>query len=271
MFRWLFVAVGILSFGSLVTAQNAEQDVSKAVQARAEARRTGDGAAHARLVADDLFHIGATGSVLDKKAATSLPASPTFAVRDVKTRMYGDVAIVYGIQDGTQGDVRFTHVWQRRNGQWMNVFVHNTPILSAPPSNTSSKPNELRPTTWPKLSNADEQAVIEAHRKLQDTFAQKDAKGYAAVSTADFVRIGELGQVNSAQEFLKAVAGTPEQKRAELIDHRDFRVRTHGQVAVLTWLNIAAQNTIRRSRIFVKEGGTWKQAVGQGTYVSAAK
>jgi hypothetical protein len=132
MTRWLIAVSFVVVSGILVVAQSADQEVLKAEQARLDARRKGDAAAHTTLVSDDFLQVTNGGAVQDKKYAVSLAASPKMALRDLKTRLYGDVAVVNGVQTGSgpKGELSalFTHIWLRRNGRWLNAFVHNTPI-----------------------------------------------------------------------------------------------------------------------------------------------
>jgi ketosteroid isomerase-like protein len=124
MKRLLFVAFAVFALvasGTGIAAQMAEQEVAKVEQARMEARRKADAAALARLSSDDILIVGPTGQLVGKKLVSALPAAPKLVAREVKTQVFGDVAVVTGIQSGAgpAGDQeeRFTRVWRKQNGQ----------------------------------------------------------------------------------------------------------------------------------------------------------
>jgi hypothetical protein len=276
MRRWLFVALVLLSFGSGLVAQMADQEVMKTEQAKLDARRKGDSAAHGSLIADDFAQVTTNGQVQDKKYATTRPAAAKLDARDQKVQVMGDVAIVTGTQSGlgaTAQDSRFTHVWQRQGGRWINVFVHTTPVVPAttpattPPVATGPAP---LPTTWPEGKTQDERDVMKVQRGLNDTFAKKDAAAYSQLTADTFVRINNDGSVSTRADFLKAVTATPEVKRMES-NNTEFRFRAYGPIAILTYVDRAAGATTgnRMTRIFAKQGGAWKQLITQSTPVAS--
>lgn len=270
---WALVAAFTLAGGVHVAAQSTEQEVMKAEQARVEARRKADSATLARIAPDDQLTVGPSGQVQGKKATAALAAAPKASLGELKTQLFGDVAVVTGVQAGFGANAdqehRFTRIWRRTNGQWLNLFGHVTRIQVAEPPISGATSKQVPQTVWPKGSNADEQAVIEILRRTNDAFAKKDTATYSTLTSANYLRIGPNGS-QTREEFLKAVAGTPEQKRN--IPHlSEFQVRMYGPVAVVIWLNRSINGSeagVRRSRVFVKEGGTWKQLMSQDTPVT---
>src|SRR4051812_31964578 len=101
MSRLLLVGLLAVSMGSHAAAQTAEQEIVKAEQARVAARRAADSAALGRILSDDLVQITNGGLLQNKKYAASLIASPKMGLRDLKTRFFGDVAVVTGVQTNT--------------------------------------------------------------------------------------------------------------------------------------------------------------------------
>src|SRR5262245_35541489 len=146
----------VVSFAGGVMAQTPEQDVLKGEQARVEARHKADSTAHAKIVSDDFFQVSNDGQTHDKKYAVSLQASPGMSLRELKTQIFGDVVVVTGIQTATPpaSDARFTHLWHKENGQWLNVFVQNTPIRQLP--ETANATAAVPPTNWPQGKTQDE-------------------------------------------------------------------------------------------------------------------
>ena len=103
------------------------------------------------------------------------------------------------------------------------------------------------------------------------TRSQKKMRRRTASSTADnFVRIFPDGSVAARAEFLKGVTATPEVKRVES-NNTEFRYRAYGPIALLTYIDKPAGSTTgtRMTRMFVKQGGAWKQLITQSTPVAA--
>ena len=273
---WVFVALPLLLFVAGSMAQTADQEVMKAEQAKLDARRKGDSAAHAALIADDFAQVATNGQVQDKKYATTRPAAAKLDSRDHKIQVFGDTAIVTGTQSGlgaTAQDSRFTHVWQRQGGRWINVFVQATPVLpqtTTPPAAATATPAAPPPTVWPEGKTQDERDVIKVQRGLNDTFAKKDAAAYGQMTADNFVRINVNGSLSTRADFLKAVTATPDVKRVES-NNTEFRFRAYGPIAILTYVDKAAGATTgnRMTRIFVKQGGAWKQLLTQQTPVAS--
>ena len=273
MARSLLRGVLVLACVSTLFAQTAEQEINKVEQVRLDARRKADSATLARLATDDQLTIGPNGQLQDKKATAALAAAPKASLRETKTQVFGDVAVVTGTQFGfgEKGEIeqRFTRVWRKQNGQWLNVFGHVTRINSAaPPSQPTLK--SVPQTVWPKGNGPDEAAVVDTLRRLDDAFAKKDVAIYAPLTSANYLRINPDGSISSRDEFLKSVAGTPDLKR-NIPNLSDFRLRVYGPVAVVTWVNKSIggrEAGSRRSRVFVKDGSSWKQLVSQDTFIA---
>lgn len=268
--RWICVALVVLTFGTGVAAQMAEQEVAKAEQARLDARRKADSTTLARLSSDDLLIVGPGGQLIDKKGATALTAVPKIIARDVKTQIFGDVAVVTGIQAGVgpAGDEeqRFSRVWQKQKGQWINVFGQVTRILKTPPPVDAATANkQVQPTKWPEGKTPDERDVLRTQRRLNELYARKDAVAYEQLTADTYVRI--TNGLATRTEFLKAVAGTPDVKRVES-NNSDFHFRSYGPIAVLAFIDKTVGGPpqgLRMTRIFVKQDGAWKQLVTQFT------
>jgi hypothetical protein len=272
MSRWLLTALVVVSFAAVVVAQTPEQEVLKAEQVRVDARHKADAAAHAKIVSDDFLQVSSDGRVLDKKSAVSLAAAPKMSISGVKTEISGDVAVVTGMQSAAPaGDSRFTHIWHKQNGQWMNVFVQNTPITKpATASNAAAASTaKIPPTNWPQGKTQDEQALLKAQQQLNEAFARQDAGAYAQLTADNFVRIGADGSATPRAEFLKAISASPDVQR-QVSNNSDIRIRVYGPIAVVSYLdkNIASASGSRMSRVYTKQGGAWKQLVGQTTPIA---
>ena len=263
-------AVAAQASGPAAAVQDAEQEIMKAEQARLEARRKGDGTM-ARLLSDDHLTVGPNGQVVDKKGISALNPAPNGAVREQKIQQFGDTAVATGTQSGmgaNEVNQRFTRIWRKESGQWLNVFGHVTRIAQLPA--LGARATTVPETVWPKAGRAEEAAVIDTQRRIEEAYARKDAAAYGALTSTSYMRFNPDGSVTPRAEYLKIVAGKPEDKRA-LPSLSEFRVRVYGPLAVLTWLNRPINGPvagIRRSRLFVKDGGSWKQLISQDTLVS---
>src|SRR5215203_4327703 len=269
-----YVLIGALTLACVANpvAQTVEQDVMKAEQARIEARRK-PGSALIPLTPDDHLTVGPNGQMQEKKGLAALTAAPRAMLREVKIQRFGDVAIATGIQSGFGADAdhehRFTRIWRLTNGHWLNAFGQVTRMNSPQPA-AGAPLKEVPPTVWPKGSAGEEAAVLEALRRLEDAYARKDVAAYGPLTLANYLRVSADGSTESRETFLKAVAGTPELKR-NVPNLSEFRVRVYGPVAVVTWLNKSVggrEAGVRRSRLLVKEGGSWKQLMSQDTVVT---
>ena len=90
------------------------------------------------LLAPDLTFIGTSGSLRDRadfihsRAGSSMPRAATYAVDELRVRLYDSVAVVTG-REATTGDSvsftgRFTHVWARSAHGWRLVAIQRTDV-----------------------------------------------------------------------------------------------------------------------------------------------
>src|ERR1700738_1335254 len=87
------------------------------------------------ILAEDFLCSNPDGSLVDKNQFLAQTARPVtisgLAVKDVKVRILGDVAIIhartsYTTAEGEQRKGRYTDVWPRRDGKWLAVSAHVT-------------------------------------------------------------------------------------------------------------------------------------------------
>jgi ketosteroid isomerase-like protein len=108
------------------------------------AERDADVATLATLVTDDFHLVGPFGFVLDKQQWLDRYASGDFSTssmswHDVDVRVYGDAAVSIGTQTQeaaykatpSNGDFRITHVFVRRDGDWVMASLQLS--LTSPP------------------------------------------------------------------------------------------------------------------------------------------
>jgi ketosteroid isomerase-like protein len=87
------------------------------------------------ILAEDFLCSNPDGSLVDKNQFLAQTARPVtisgLAVKDVKVRILGDVAIIhartsYTTAEGEQRNGRYTDVWARRDGKSLAVSAHVT-------------------------------------------------------------------------------------------------------------------------------------------------
>jgi ketosteroid isomerase-like protein len=139
--------IGILLLASLIsfpayaqTPSAAEQDVLKAFHALDDATRKKDRPTMERIMADDYLYSHSTGKAYNKaqeiaESMSSTWTGSTFA--DMKVRIYGDVAVVTGIQTlagtmkgYTSGARRITDLWVKRGGGWQSIGGQSTIVTA---------------------------------------------------------------------------------------------------------------------------------------------
>jgi ketosteroid isomerase-like protein len=278
--KQLPVGIGIaLLAGTISSAQQTSpaRDVERQARAASEAFVKKDRAALEQVYADDYAYIHSNGSIASRAQELSDLASPDFkwtstTLTDLKVRVYGDAAIVTGIetlQGSAKGFVpgprRFTDVWVNRNGRWQQVAGETT-VVSKDTSSTAAL-SAVKALT-PKAATAnttDERAVAqadEAYAKAEG--ANDDAKG-RALESKDFSFVSRAGVVASPSD----PPGTPNRSMMVAYD----RIRIYGTAAVvqgsLLWGDVKgfSPGVLRFTRVWVKEGNTWKVAAEQRTAV----
>jgi ketosteroid isomerase-like protein len=92
-------------------------------------------------LAEDFLCIVSDGSVLDREAflrdAAGGPGVTSYALKEVRVRTYGPVAVVqargeYTRPDGTTGTSRYTDVWALQDGKWKAISAQITRIQAPP-------------------------------------------------------------------------------------------------------------------------------------------
>ncbi len=122
--------------------ENVEQTIRRLENERSQASLRRDTATLERILGDDFSAVGTSGAVrnkaqwlADNKSGAMKVESQSFA--DVNVRAYGDAAVITGVatQKGQDkgkdisGQVRFTRVYVKRNGQWQIVAAHNSRLV----------------------------------------------------------------------------------------------------------------------------------------------
>ncbi|HEX3197176.1 MAG TPA: nuclear transport factor 2 family protein [Propionibacteriaceae bacterium] len=140
----LLGALGLLASAPAYSqsANADEQAVLKAYHALDHGQFKKDRATMERLMADDYSYTHSNGEVNDKSADIKETMSEDIKwtdskSEDLKVRMYGDVAVVTGqltltgsAQNYVAGPRRFTEIWVKHGGRWLNVGGQTTLVPS---------------------------------------------------------------------------------------------------------------------------------------------
>jgi ketosteroid isomerase-like protein len=124
--------------GSTQSPAGAEQEVLALERAYDDASMKKDHAATERLLADDFVYIHSNGTITNRtqEIAETMSADAKWAASkldNLRVRLYGDVAVVTGVQTLTgsakgyvSGGRRYTNIWVRRNGRWQTIGGQST-------------------------------------------------------------------------------------------------------------------------------------------------
>jgi ketosteroid isomerase-like protein len=121
------------------------ESLKRAIEAFGEAWARGDAARLQDLLSPSYTHNDAFGAHLPYAdwlayAAKRTGRSTQIAFREVKFRLFGDIAIVTGFNDVTGGGataaadprdltIIFTQIWRWENGRWLREAFQATPVV----------------------------------------------------------------------------------------------------------------------------------------------
>jgi uncharacterized protein (TIGR02246 family) len=128
-----------------------EQEVLDLVKRYAAAELNGDAGAYDDLVTEDFHGIGPVGFVLNKQQWVGRLANvknDAFEVKDATVRVYGDSAVVVGVQDqtttvmgrDTSGQFRLTLAAVKQDGKWVIANAQLSGPLRAPEEMPINRP-----------------------------------------------------------------------------------------------------------------------------------
>ena len=263
------VLAGLLLFATSSGAQPpVPTGLLEARRAYNAALRSGDKAASAKLLTEDVTWTNRSGRVQDKASRVGeLPPDATASSQpEPEIRMYPGGAVLIGTRSG---NIRYLQAWVPKGGQWQLAAHQGTAIAGATPAlapETAIRPSSKSP------SSAGGAADIGAIAKAMDSVSAANAKGdgqaFAALVTDQFVGVGAQG-VLSKSERMKQITGNP--GPVPVGTHADVSTRVHGDVAVttLTPAVSAGQPRLRQTIVHVRQGGMWLRAAIIGTPIAA--
>ena len=267
--RWLGCA-GLLMCAAVGGAQpSVPPGLLEARAAYNAALKTGDKAAYAKLLTDDVTWTTRSGRVQDKASRVSeLPPDPTASAQpEPEVRMYPGGAVLVGTRGG---NIRYLQAWVPKGGQWQLAAHQGTAIADATPAlpaDPSVTPSSKSP------ANAGSPADIAAVAKAMDAVSAANAKGdgqaFASLVTDRFVAVGAQGQVLSRAERIKEITGKP--GPVPVGTRTDVSTRVHGDLAVTTMTPAvpAGEPRLRQTTVYVRQGGIWLRAANIMTPITA--
>jgi ketosteroid isomerase-like protein len=141
---WCVLAVSPVFAGAPVPNDPLPADLLKASQEFDAAQIKGDRAVLQRILGDELFLIAGSGKIESKAdfirdfTAPGFKLDP-FTILEPVHKVMGDTAILGGVVDfkGTDGGkpfsvrLRFSDIWQKREGRWQVVYIQVTYLPTA--------------------------------------------------------------------------------------------------------------------------------------------
>ena len=233
------------------------------------ALKSGDKAASAKLLTEDVTWTNRSGRVQDKASRVSelQPDATASSQPEPEIRMYPGGAVLIGTRSG---NIRYLQAWVPKGGQWQLAAHQHIAIAGATPAlraDTSVNPSSKSPAS--AGSTADIAAIAQAMDALSAARAKGDGQAFAAIVTDQFVSVDDQGQVLGKSERIKQVTGKAE---AVPVGRRtDVSTRVHGDLAVTTLMPAvsAGQPRLRQTIVHVRQGGTWLRAAIITTPVAA--
>ena len=134
----------LLSFearAAMAQSAAAEDSVRAVEMARRDALLHADTVALSRMIAPEFIEISRLGQIRTRddnirEIAAGVLKLQTINYDSLTVRMYGNVALLFGIADNTgtfrgfpfAGKIRYTRVFVRRDGRWQAVSMQQTPM-----------------------------------------------------------------------------------------------------------------------------------------------
>lgn len=129
-----------------MTSRDTQQQLNSLSEAWAAAEGGGDATFFQRTLTDDFVGVGPLGFMLTKTDSVQrfTPGNlkyESFSWDDVKTRVYGDAAVMIGRQTQKasyqdkvmEGQFRTTLIWVHQQGRWLLAGFHTSPIAQGRP------------------------------------------------------------------------------------------------------------------------------------------
>src|SRR5712692_295747 len=233
----------------------------------------------ARL-ADDYFAINGSGQIFSKAEGLDLYSSGRLKIEsrefaDLKVRVFGDTAVVTGTQrwrgqqEGQQriGELRYTRVWVKRQGQWQVVSWQGTPILQQ----NSAAPSAL---TRSQGTPEDEAAIRKIVAEGADAWNRHDAKALAAHTSEDHDHINvngawRNGRAETEKALTAALATTRNNVSSSVAKIRFVTPDVAVVIVRREYTNDKETRKAISTSVFHKKNGEWWNEAFQTTLIQS--
>lgn len=194
-----------------------------------------------------------------------------------QVRVHGDAAAVFGesATDGRQS--RFLRIWLKARGEWKLIAFQVTPLPSDQPSSGARPPNrQARSATDFIIDTAvrsdAEGELVDVFRTLQRAERSGDWAAFSAMTTDGFQVVSFNGDVRTKAQRIEEIRRQRPDTLYPAVD--ELKVRVFGSIAVMSARQhpvIGAFPSFRWSRLWVKDGSQWRQAINQQTAVATSQ
>lgn len=220
------------------SAATAEAQINALEQRRLAALKDRDGATLEAVLADDYMHVHGTGKVEDRPTfIKGMLARPRQSERGpLKTRIYGDVAVIIGEQtnltknaDGSPAPPQHymaTQIVRRAKDGWRYVSMQVTPLKAAA---TTSSTITGYPAAPPEQLTGDQRQVLALEARRVSALANADLAALANVLADDYVHIYGDGRASDRAGYIEQV-----RMASRAPTRGPLKVRVYGDVAVVT-------------------------------------
>jgi hypothetical protein len=280
------LALALLA-ASLVTAhivrtraQSAEESVTAADRALADALRTGDRTIARKLLSLQFSYTDEAGRAYSRhEFLADLKNLSAATAGDPKLTMYGLLATVTGDRNSAEGNTAFfLDIWVKQKGAWRALARHNVAIAdNAAPAASPSSRNDGKAIectnpcqTMPyRVRSPAEQDVLNSFLAVEKASIAHDAQEWSKHVTDDFMlyRSGYAPIDKAAR-----IAAIERQKQAgspvTVGEIQAVRLSVYGDAAAMITTQMVPDNSrppYRAARVWVRRNGQWLMTVSVQT------
>lgn len=262
------LAILVLSSIFLFAQTKDEQAIQQVLNEVATALKAKDLATLNRIWADDYIFVSPAGTVANKvqRAAAITAGTPDefFAYEDVKTRIYGNTAVINTMVKSKNASqvnattIPSTLVMVKNSGRWQIVNGQGTmAAVNTPGTN-------------------DEQAIKQIkqiEQELLDALLKGDASANERYQADNYVFTAPDGTVMNKAKGIADIKSGDLKFESSKMD--DIKVQVHGHTAVVTcrttdkgkYKDIDLSGQYRWTDTFAKTNGRWLLVAGHGTKI----
>jgi hypothetical protein len=248
-----------------------------------DALRAGDKSAARKLLALQFTYTDAGGAVharkeflADLKSAAAAPAA------DVKTAVYGTVAVVTGHRKTGQDDDTFLlHIWAKQKGAWRILTMQDVglgPAVAAPgepdvpgvQASVYACKNPCVAIPYRVRSPA-EQEVVNAFQAIQKARVAHDAEEWGKHIADEFMHYRSGYAPISKSSRIAAIKEQKDQKAPAVLSAiQTMRLWVFGDGAAMISSDGVGDDSeplLRVARVWVKRNGQWQMALSAQTVI----